>query len=111
MARGSAFANMTPEQRAENLRKARETRAANKAAGITTTRRKTPRRAIREKCKDCSTGSIAEVRRCPVKQCPLWMFRCKNPENIEVSEAEAAGIETPDETLDQPDEEETESEE
>lgn len=112
MARGSAFANMTTEQRQANLQKARETRAANKAAGITTTRKKTPRRAIREKCKDCSTGSLAEVRRCVVKNCPLWAFRCKNPEVQEVSEQEAQGVEIPDETVDQPeDESEAETEE
>lgn len=31
--------------------------------------------AIREKCIDCSGGSLAEVRRCPVVKCALWPYR------------------------------------
>ena len=109
MARGGAFANMTPEQRQANLQKARETRAANKAAGITTTRKMTPRRAIKEKCKDCSTGSLAEVRICPVKACPLWPFRCKNPMQSQVTEEEQQNIETPDPADDQDEQQDEES--
>lgn len=73
------LAAMTPEQRASALDKARVARAANKEAGIKTTRRATPRRAIKDKCLDCSSGSKAEVRACPVEDCPLWLYRCKNP--------------------------------
>lgn len=36
---------------------------------------KTPIKAIRAKCVDCSGGSTAEVRRCQVFDCPLWSFR------------------------------------
>lgn len=32
-------------------------------------------KAIRAKCIDCSAGDRAEVRRCPVKSCPLWQWR------------------------------------
>jgi hypothetical protein len=31
--------------------------------------------AIREKCIDCSGGSLAEVRRCPVTRCALHPYR------------------------------------
>ncbi len=31
--------------------------------------------AIREKCLDCSGGSVAETRRCSVIKCALWPFR------------------------------------
>lgn len=31
--------------------------------------------AIRKKCLDCSGGMINEVKRCPIKDCPLWTFR------------------------------------
>ena len=32
-------------------------------------------KVIREKCIDCSGGSLAEVRRCPVTKCALWPYR------------------------------------
>jgi hypothetical protein len=31
--------------------------------------------AIREKCRDCSGGSLAEIRHCPVTKCALWPYR------------------------------------
>jgi hypothetical protein len=31
--------------------------------------------AIREKCRDCSGGSLAEIRYCPVTKCALWPYR------------------------------------
>jgi len=37
--------------------------------------RLSPLRAIREKCIDCSGGSIAEARRCEAVSCALWPFR------------------------------------
>lgn len=36
---------------------------------------KTPIKAIRAKCLDCSGGNTAEVRRCQVVDCPLWQYR------------------------------------
>lgn len=36
---------------------------------------KTPMKAIRAKCLDCSCNQIVEVRECPVKKCPLWPYR------------------------------------
>ncbi len=40
----------------------------------------TPLKAIRLKCLDCSCGSADEVRKCPIKWCPLYPFRSgKNP--------------------------------
>jgi len=35
----------------------------------------TPLKAIRAKCLSCSCGSAAEVRECPVTECPLYDFR------------------------------------
>lgn len=32
-------------------------------------------KAIRLKCLDCCCGNSAEVRRCPVTNCPLWVYR------------------------------------
>ncbi len=31
--------------------------------------------AIRLKCLDCSVYELAEVRRCEIRNCPLWKFR------------------------------------
>lgn len=39
-----------------------------------------PVKAIREKCLECSCGSITEVKDCPVTKCALHPFRLgKNP--------------------------------
>ena len=35
----------------------------------------TPMKAIRAKCLDCCAGSQAEVRLCPMPDCPLWPYR------------------------------------
>ena len=35
----------------------------------------TPRKAIRQKCMECSMWNTAEVRRCPVEDCALWPYR------------------------------------
>ena len=32
-------------------------------------------KAIRLKCIDCCAGNMAEVRKCPAEQCPLWRYR------------------------------------
>jgi len=37
--------------------------------------RMSPLKAIRVKCLDCSAGNRAEVRLCPVTDCPLFAFR------------------------------------
>lgn len=36
---------------------------------------KSPIRAIRAKCLDCSGGNASEVRKCPAFDCALWPFR------------------------------------
>ena len=36
---------------------------------------KTPLKAIRAKCLDCSNGQIVEVRECVIPNCPLWPYR------------------------------------
>lgn len=41
-----------------------------------------PLKAIRAKCLECSNGSAADVRNCPIEQCELFPFRYgKNPYN------------------------------
>jgi hypothetical protein len=43
-------------------------------------RQLTPVQAIRLKCLDCSGGQRAEVRLCPMTDCPLYVFRMRcNP--------------------------------
>lgn len=37
--------------------------------------KRTPIKAIRAKCIECSAGQIAEVRLCVVKKCPLYPYR------------------------------------
>ena len=39
------------------------------------TGKQTRKQAIKAKCLDCSGGIRAEIRRCPVTNCPLWPFR------------------------------------
>lgn len=39
------------------------------------TEKRSRKKAVREKCIDCSGGIRAEVRRCPATKCPLWPFR------------------------------------
>lgn len=36
---------------------------------------RTPIKAIRAKCLECSAGQTSEVRLCPVKDCPLYEYR------------------------------------
>ncbi len=35
----------------------------------------TPMKAIREACLQCSNWQYAEVTRCPVENCALWLYR------------------------------------
>lgn len=35
----------------------------------------TRKKAIRIKCLDCMAGQVREVRLCPSRDCPLWIFR------------------------------------
>ena len=40
----------------------------------------TPLKAIREKCKECSCGQLAEIRDCFIPSCSLYLYRLgKNP--------------------------------
>lgn len=36
---------------------------------------RTPIKAIRAKCLDCSNGQFIEVKECTVKNCPLYEYR------------------------------------
>ena len=44
-------------------------------AGEWQDQKRSPVKAIRQKCSDCCTGSLAEIRRCTDETCPLWPFR------------------------------------
>lgn len=48
------------------------TAATAKAAGH---ERKSPMKAIREKCLDCCCGQPSEIRACESVKCALWPFR------------------------------------
>ena len=41
-------------------------------------------KAIRLKCLDCCADQMAEVRKCPVTNCPLWRYRMGKEENDEL---------------------------
>lgn len=41
-------------------------------------------KAIRMKCIDCCCGNMAEVRKCPATNCPLWRYRMGHEENDEL---------------------------
>lgn len=41
-------------------------------------KRITRSKAIRMKCKDCCCGNNAEIRKCPILDCPLYPFRMGN---------------------------------
>ena len=44
--------------------------------------KRSPLKAIREKCLDCTYGQTNEIKLCPVTYCPLYPFRFgKNPYN------------------------------
>lgn len=48
---------------------------------------KSPVKAIRAKCLECSCGKATEVRACPITDCPLFPFRFgKNPYRKPISE-------------------------
>lgn len=49
-------------------------------------------KAIRAKCLDCCCGSAPEVRRCPVKTCPLWVFRMGSPSRCGITLGEAENL-------------------
>lgn len=36
---------------------------------------RTPVKAIRAKCLDCTCNQIVEVRECPITDCPLYEYR------------------------------------
>ena len=37
--------------------------------------KRTPIKAIRAKCLDCTCGQVVEVRECLIRDCPLWEYR------------------------------------
>lgn len=49
-------------------------------------------KAVRAKCLDCCCGSAPEVKRCPVKTCPLWVFRMGSPSRCGITLGEAENL-------------------
>lgn len=43
-------------------------------------------KAIRLKCLDCCCGQAAEVRKCHIESCPLWIYRMGREIKINDSE-------------------------
>lgn len=37
--------------------------------------KRTPLKAIRAKCIDCTNGQNVEIRECPITECPLYEYR------------------------------------
>lgn len=35
----------------------------------------TPLQAIRKKCLDCTGDNLEEIRKCPIEECPLYIYR------------------------------------
>lgn len=59
--------------------------------------KRTPIKAIRAKCLECSNGQIIEVRLCPCTDCPLYEYRFgKRPGTVEKNKArkEAEAVES-----------------
>ena len=46
--------------------------------------RLTRTKAIRMKCLDCCADQLAEVRKCPATNCPLWRYRMGKEINDEL---------------------------
>jgi hypothetical protein len=38
----------------------------------------TPLKAIRAKCRDCSNNQPEEIKKCPIQDCPLFLYRFGN---------------------------------
>jgi hypothetical protein len=55
-----------------------------KALGI-----RTPMKAIRAKCLDCSCGQAIEIRQCPITTCALWSYRMGHYPKPDVRQAGA----------------------
>ena len=52
----------------------------------------TPRpKAIRDKCIDCSGGSLVEAKRCQITRCPLWIH---GPAGVIARKASLSGSES-----------------
>lgn len=51
-------------------------------------------KAIRLKCLDCSGDNMAEVRKCPATNCPLWRYRMGKEENDELKPIRKKGEKT-----------------
>lgn len=74
---------------------------ASPAQGAESSKRLTPIQAIRSKCRNCSADQLAEVRRCRIKDCPLWQFRmgCRPPKPATTPELAPEPTSTPEPTM------------
>ncbi|MGY3666642.1 MAG: hypothetical protein ACXAHE_23220 [Roseburia sp. 1XD42-69] len=51
--------------------------------------KRTPLKAIRAKCLECSCGQVKEVKLCLVKKCPLYEYRNGHRPLVEENTAES----------------------
>lgn len=50
---------------------------------------KTPMKAIRAKCLDCTLNQLQDIRECTIKKCPLYPYRMgRRPTDKELAEYE-----------------------
>jgi hypothetical protein len=50
--------------------------------------KRTPIKAIRAKCLECSNDQVKEVRECTIEKCPLYEYRMgKRPKDGEIIES------------------------
>ena len=49
--------------------------------------KRTPIKAIRAKCIDCTNGQNVEIRECPITECPLWEYRMGHRPKMDSVEA------------------------
>jgi hypothetical protein len=50
---------------------------------------KTPMKAIRAKCLDCTCNQLQDIRECTIKKCPLYPYRMgRRPTDKEIIEYE-----------------------
>jgi hypothetical protein len=104
----STFVELTDEeyQVLQPLAKAHYKRAYNKFHGIVKAvpdeaedtgfvSKKMLREAIRDKCLDCTCDQRAEIKMCPVTNCPLWKHRPY--QGIKITEADQESVDIDDE--------------
>lgn len=60
---------------------------------------RTPMKAIRAKCRDCTCNQIVEIRECPITDCPLWEYRMGHRPKKDTPSEDFSELEDIDEVL------------